>query len=319
MSGEEHMKFTWAFELVGPRAVNTLIAALQESVIEKDNKLVIIESELRDTFARLYGYSKDIVEHFNEPIRFLRKTGIIFVERQMESAEKVITARAGVTEFYVSRDVLNVDSRDMEKAFKYVARKAYDFHIPFKLLIDIVNNETVLFDKEVLRKVLSERMLEWAKEKRQKYYEKKKMEMEKRGKTIEKWKYPLAHFNVFLAIAEKAGLINQKGRYVERIVEAKERRISYNEFKDFLLEEYSKFTKEHPTLLMVSIDDLRKLMTQKLEISEETFEKMMRSFVLRNMGKIMIYRQKTKEEEKGLKMPDNLTVFAIVIKGGQIV
>jgi len=319
MNGEEHMKFTWAFELVGSRAVNTVIAALQESVIEKDNKLVVKESELRDTFARLYGYSKDIVEHFNEPIRFLRKTGIIFVERQTESAEKVITARAGETEFCVNKDILNVDSRHMEEVFKYVARKAYDFHVPFKLLIDIVKKETVLTDKEVLRKALSEKMLRWAEERRLKYYEKKKMEMEKRGKTIEKWKYPLAHFNAFLAIAEKAGLITQKGRYVERIIEPKERRVSYNEFKDFLLEEYTKFTKEHPNLLMVSVDDLRKLITRKLEISEETFEKMMRSFVLRNMGKIAIYRQKTKEEERGLTMPDNLTVFAIVIKGEQLV
>jgi hypothetical protein len=319
MSGEEHMKFTWAFELVGPRAVNTLIAALQESAIEKDNKLVVMESELRDTFARLYGYSKDIVEHFNEPIRFLRKSGIIFVERPMESAEKVISARAGVTEFCVNKDILNVDSRDMEDVFKYVARKAYDFHIPFKLLIDIVNKDTVLTDKEVLRKMLSEKMLEWAEEKRPQYYEKKKREMQKRGKTIDNWKYPLAHFNAFLAIAEKVGLISQKGRYVERIVEARERRISYNEFKDFLLEEYSKFTKEQPNLLMVSVDDLRNLITRKLEISEETFEKMMRSFVLRNMGKITIYRQKTKGEEKGLKMPDNVTVFAIVIKGEQLV
>jgi len=170
-----------------------------------------------------------------------------------------------------------------------------------------------------LRKTLSEKMQQWAKEKRPLYYEKKKMEMERRGKTIEKWKYPLAHFNAFLTIAEKAGLISQKGRYVERIVEGKERRISYNEFKDFLLEEYSKFIKEHPNLLMVSVDELRNLITRKLEISEETFEKMMRSFVLRNMGKITVYRQKTKEEEKGLKMPDNLTVFAIVIKGEQLV
>jgi len=319
MSGEEHMKFTWAFELVGPKAVNTLIAALQESAIEKDNKLVVMESELRDTFARLYGYSKNIVEHFNEPIRFLRKTGIIFVEKQMESADKVITARAGGTEFCVNKDILNVNSRDMEDVFKYVARKAYDFHIPFKILIDIVNKETVLADEEVLRKMLSEKMLEWAKEKRPQYYEKKQIEMEKRGKTIEEWKYPLAHFNAFLAIAEKAGLISHKGRYIERRVGAKERRISYNEFKDYLLEEYSRFTKEHPNLLMVPVDDLQKITTRKLAIGEETFEKMMRIFILRNMGKITIYRQKTNEEEKGLKMPDNLTVFAIVIKGERLV
>jgi len=319
MSGEEHMKFTWAFELVGPRAVSTLIVALQKSAIEKDNELVVVESELRDTFARLYGYTKDIVEHFNEPIRLLRKTGIIFVERRMESTEKVITARAGRTEFFVNKDILNVDSSNMEEVFKYVERKAYDFHIPFKIFVDVINTQTVTTDKEILRKMLSEKMLEWAREQRPEYYEKKKMEMEKRRKTIEEWEYPLAHFNVFLYIVEKAGLISQKGRYVEQIVKGKERKISYNEFKDYLLEEYRKFTKEHPNLLMVPVDELRNLMTRKLEINDETFEKMMQSFVLRNMGKITVYRQKTKEEETGLKMPDNVRVFAIVIVGGQLV
>jgi len=315
MIGEEHMKFTWAFELVGSRAVSTLIIALQKSVVEKEGKLVVMENELRDTFARIYGYTKEIVEHFNEPIRFLRKTGVIWIEKEVESAEKVITAKAGITEFCVDKDILTVDSRNMEEIFKYIAKKAYDFHIPFRMLIDILNNEAVIINKEVLRDMLSEKMLEWAKENRTQYYEKKKREVEKRRKPIEKWKYPLAHFNVFLAIAEKAGLISQKGRYVERTVKGKVRKIAYNEFRDSLLEEYHKFLKEHPRLLMVSIDELKGLIIRKLDINEEAFEKMMQSFILRNMGKITVYRQKSKEDETGLRMPDNLTIFAIAIKG----
>jgi hypothetical protein len=315
MNGEEHMRFTWAFELVGPKAINTLIAALQESAKEYNDKLTVTESELRDTFARLYGYSRSMIEHFNESVRFLRKTGIIFLEKQKESPEKVAVARAGATKFCVSKDVLSVNAWDIKDVFKYVARKAYDFHIPFKLLIDILNEGTSLIDKEVLREMLSEKMLRWAKENRPQYYEKKRMEMEERGKNIEKWKYPLAHFNEFLTIAEKAGLIIQKGRYIERVVGKKEKRISYNEFKDFLIKEYNEYIKEHPNVLMVPIDDLRSLITQKLEITKETFDVLMQSFILRNMGRIMVYRQRSKEEEVGIRLPNDVIIFAFTMRG----
>lgn len=318
MNGEEHMKFTWAFELVGPQAINTLIKALQESVKEKNNKLIVIESELRDTFARLYGYSKRVIEHFNESIRFLRKTGIIFLEKQKESPEKVTVARAGDTEFYVSRDVLSVNLGDTKEVFAYVAEKAYNFHIPFRLLIDIINQEAVMVDREILRKMLSKKMLEWAKENRPKYYDKKKIEMENRGKTLEEWKYPLAHFKELLTIADKAGLIVQKGRYIEGVVESREKKVSYNEFKDFLLKEYNGYINTHPNVLMVPVDDLRDLMMRKIGISEKIFEKMMQSFILRNISRISVYRQKSREEEVGIKMPDNTTIFAIVIRSEQL-
>lgn len=313
------MRFTWAFELVGPRAISTLIASLQKAAAEKNDKLVVLENELRDTFARLYGCTKEIVEHFDEPVRFLRKTGIVFLERHVDSAERAITARADSTEFSVKKDILNVDSNNMEEIFSYIATKAYDFHVPFKILVDVVNEETTTTDKEVLRKTFSEKMLQWARENRPQYYGKKKIDMERRRKTIDEWEYPSAHFNAFLSIAEKAGLISQKGRYIERTTKITERKIAYNEFKDQFLEEYRSYMREHPSVLIVPVDELRNLMTRKLEINNGLFDKMMQSLVLRNMSKITVYRQKSKEEENGLRMPDNVTVFAIVIAGEQLV
>lgn len=312
MVGEKHMEFTWAFELVAPGLRTVLIAALQKSVTEKDGKLVVAKSELKDTFGKLYGFTKDVVKHFNESVRFLRKSGIISVEKGKETT-KVIVARKD-QEFLVDEEIENIDVTSDRNIHKYIARKAYNFHVPFRFLIDIINKESGPVHKEVLREILSKEMLAYAMEGRPDYYEKKRNELKKRGKPVDKWKYPLPHFNVFLAIAEKADLINCRGIYVERAFLEKERKISYDQFKRTVLDEYNRILKEHPKILMASIDELRTSTCKTLKISEETFQKMMQALILRNMGKMTVYRQRAKESEKGLRMPDNLMIYAILIK-----
>jgi len=310
MDGEEHMKFTWSYELVGPRAIAFLINALQKSVKQEDDKYVVHLDELRQKFSKLYGFTKEVSsKHFNEPIRLLRKSGIVWIEKG-KGTRDVVSARAG-TEFEVDKDVLNVDVDNEKEIFNYVAKRTYDFHIPFKLLIDTINEHSNGIHKEVLRETLSEKMLSYARINCPNYFADKKAGMEKRKKL---WKYSLAHFNSLLAIAEKAGWISHKAGMIQKVGVEEEAKVTYEEFKSVILEEYNRVIKQDIKLLMVSIDKLRSSVCVRLKISEETFGKMMQTLVLRNLDRIKVYRQKAEESEKGLLMPDNLRIYAIAVK-----
>ena len=313
MNGEKHMKFTWSYELVAPYTVSTLITALQKSAKKKDHKFVVQMDELREKFAKLHGFTKDASsKHFNEPIRLLRKSGIIWIEKGKETT-KVVSARSG-TEFEVDKDVLNVDISNEQEILNYVAKRTYDFHIPFKLLIDTIDEHPNAIHNEVLRERLSKKMLDYAKINRPSYFLKKKVEMEKRRKPVEKWRYSLAHFNSFLAIGKEAGWMNQKAGMIERIAQKEEVRVTYKEFKDIIHEEYDRIIKQDTKLLMVSIDILKHTVCARLKMSEETFQKMMQTFILRNLDKIKVYRQRAEETEKGLPMPDGLRIYALTMK-----
>ena len=316
MNGEEHMKFTWSYELVAPGTIAVLIEALQKSVKKKDDRYVVQLDDLKEKFSKLYGFTKDVSsKHFNEPIRLLRKSGIIWIEKGKQTAD-VIKAGAG-TEFGVDENILNVDVTSEQKIFEYVAKEAYEFHIPFKLLITIINELTGPIPKEVLKERLSEEMLDYAKANRSDYFLEKKKEMEQRKKPVEKWRYSLAHLNAFLAIARKANWISEKTGKVQR-VSKKEAKISYSEFKEAVLEEYNKIIGRDVTLLMVPIDGLRSAICKKFQINEKMFDDIMRTFVMRNMSKITVYSQKVRENEKGLTLPDNQMIYSIAIKGEQL-
>ena len=313
MNGEGHMKFTWSYEIVAPHTIATLITALQKSAKKKDPKFVVQMDELREKFSKLHGFTKDVSsKHFSEPIRLLRKSGIIWIEKGKEMT-KVISARAG-TEFEVDKDVLNVDITNEQEILKYVAKRTYDFHIPFKLLIDTIDEHPNAIHKEVLRERLSEKMLAYAKTNRPSYFLEKKVEMEKRRKPIEKWKYSSAHFNSFLAIAKEAGWISRKAGTIERIAQKEEAKITYEEFKCIILEEYNRIIKQDAKLLMVSIDMLKASVCARLKIGEENFQELMQTFILRNLDKIKVYRQRAEKTEKGLPMPDGLRIYALTMK-----
>jgi hypothetical protein len=314
MNGEEHMKFTWSYELVGHNAIVVLIGALQKSAKEKDGRYVIRLDDSRQKFSKLYGFVKEVSsKHFNEPIRLLRKSGIIWIEKGKETRD-VISARAG-TEFEIDKDVLNVDVDNEKDVFNYVAKRTYDFHIPFKLLIDTINEHSNGIHKEVLRELFSEKMLSYAKKNYPDYFADKKAEMETRKKPVEKWRYSLAHFKSLLAIADRAGWISHKAGMIQKARKEEEAKVTYQQFQNALLDEYNRIIKQDIKLLMVSIDKLRASVCKRLNISEETFEKMMQTLVLRNLDKIKVYRQKAEEREKGLRMPDNLRIYAITVKG----
>jgi hypothetical protein len=316
MNGEEHMKFTWSYELVAPGPIAVLIEALQKSVKKKDGRYVVQVENFRERFSKLYGFSKDVSsKHFNEPIRFLRKSGIIWMEKG-EKTTDVIRAGAGI-EFMVDENILNVDVTNEQKIFEYIAKRAYDFHVPFKLLIDVISEYSNPVAKEVLRERLSEEMLAYAKEKRADYFLEKKKEMEQRRKPVEKWRYSLAHLNAFLAIAKKAGWITEKAGKVQ-MLSKKEVKIPYPDFKEEVIKEYNKIIGKDVNMLMVPIDDLRSSICKKLELSEKIFDDMMRTFIMRNMAKITVYTQKVKENERGLKLPDNQMIYSISVKGEQL-
>ena len=311
MNGEEHMKFTWSYELVGPHTICVLINALQKSVKENDDKWIVQLDEFRQRFSKLYGFTKEVSsKHFNEPIRLLRKSGIIWIERGKET-RNVISARAG-TEFEVHKDVLNVNVDNQQEVFNYVAKRTYDFHIPFKLLIDTINEHLNGIHKEVLREILSEKMLSYARTNYPDYFTK----IEKRKKP---WKYSLAHFNSLLTIAEKAGWISHKAGIIQKVSKEEEAKVTYGEFKNVILDEYNGIIKQNAKLLMVSIDKLRSSVCMRLKISEETFGKMMQTLVLRNLEKIKVYRQRADESEKGLLMPDNSRIYAITVKSENLI
>lgn len=314
MIGEKHMAFTWAFELVSSGLMKEIVVALQKSVTEKNCILVVKKGELKDTFGRLHGFSRDAMKHFDESVRFLRKSGIIYIDKGAKTYGLIRPKKN--QEFLVDKEIENVDATSDRKIYQFIARKTYGFHIPFRLLIDIINRQSEPVHREVFRELLSKEMLKYAKDKKPNYYQKKKNEMKKRSKPVSRWKYPLPHFNVFLTLAEKVNQINREGIYVERVRVAKERKISYDQFKQAILEEYDRVLKRHPKILMASIDELKSSVCRKLDINEDTFQKKMLTLILRNMGKITIYRQRAKEREKGLRMPDNLIIYAILIKNG---
>ncbi|MDH5482324.1 MAG: hypothetical protein OEY22_05545 [Candidatus Bathyarchaeota archaeon] len=316
MSGEEHMKFTWSYELVAPGTIAVLIESLQKSVKKKDGRYVVQLDDVREKFSKLYGFTKDVSsKHFNEPIRLLRKSGIIWIEKGKQTAD-VIKAGAG-TEFGVDGDILNVDVTSDQKIFEYVAKRAYEFHIPFKLLITIINEYSVPIAKEVLKERLSEDMLACAKANRPDYFLEKKKEMEQRRKPVEKWRYSLSHLNALLAIAKKAKWISEEAGKVQGISK-KEVKISYPEFKGAVFEEYNKIIGRDVTLLMVPIDELKSSICKKFRINEKMFDYIMRTLILRNMGKIRVYSQKTKEDAIGLRLPDNTLIYSITLKGEQL-
>lgn len=323
MTGEEHMKFTWSYELVAPGTITVLVKALQKSVKEKDGSLTAPLEELKDTFAKLFGFSKEAAsKNFNESVRLLRKSGVIWMEKGTETAD-VVSARPG-SEFRVNKGILSVDTTNDARIFEYVAARAYDFHVPFRLLIDILNSEPNPIHKEVLRERLSRDMLDYAKKNRsqyyQEYYKEKKLEMERRGKSAEKWRYSLPHLTSLLAIAAKANWISQNRNLVQGIrVEKKEPRITYTDFKKALVQEYDKVLSQDTSMLMVSVDRLRDSICRRFRMRAETFDNMVQTLLLRNMGKLTVYTQRAKESERGVRLPDGLIVYAIIMKNSGLV
>jgi len=280
------------------------------------DKYVVLIEDLRDKFSKLYGFTKDVSsKHFNEPIRFLRKSGIIWSEKGKETPD-VVKLRPYM-QLEVDEGILNVDVTSDQKIFEYVAKRAYDFHIPFRLLVTTVNECPSPIAKEVLKERLSEEMLAYAEANRLDYFLEKKKEMKKRGKPVEKWRYSLAHLNVFLVIAKKANWLNEKTGRVQRISK-EEARISYGEFKQAVLEEYNTIIRRDVTLLMVSIDGLRSSICKKFQINEKMFDATMRTVVLRNMANLMVYSQKVRENERGLRLPDDRMIYSIVIRGEKL-
>jgi hypothetical protein len=310
MSGEEHMKFTWSYELVGPNALMALVKALQKSVKERDDICVVQLDEFREKFSKLYGYAKTIsAEHFHEPIRFLRKSGVVWVERGQRT-RNVVSARSG-TELEVDKDILRVNIDNEKDIFGYIAKRAYGFHIPFSIFVDIVQEHSEGIRKEVLRETLSEKMLEYARTNYPEYFKEKQRKSERGGKT---WKYSLAHFNELLAVTEKAGWTTHENDTIKKASKGEEAKVTYEEFRNTVLDEYSRMMKGNPNLLMVSVDKLRSTVSPRLRISEKTYEKMMHILILRNLGRIKVYRQKAEEEEKGLIMPDGTRIYAVAVK-----
>lgn len=98
----------------------------------------------------------------------------------------------------------------------------------------------------------------------------------------------------------------------------KEVKIPYPDFKEEVIKEYNKIIGKDVNMLMVPIDDLRSSICKKLELSEKIFDDMMRTFIMRNMAKITVYTQKVKENERGLKLPDNQMIYSISVKGEQL-
>jgi len=322
MNGEEHMRFTWSYELVAPGTITVLIKALQKSIVEKNGNLAVQLEELKDTFAKLFGFSKEAAsKNFNESVRLLRKSGIIWMSRATQTAD-IVSARLG-SEFQVDEGILNVDTTNEVRIFDYVATRTYDFHVPFRLLIDIVNSEPKPIYKEILRERLSMDMLDYARKNRseyfQEYYREKKLEMEKRGKPVEKWRYSLPHLNSFLAIAAKANWISQNRNTVYRTREEKEPRITYNDFKTAILQEYNKILGQDTSALMVSLDGLRHSICKRFRIRSDTFEDMARTLLLRNLSRLTVYMQKARECEVGVRLPDGSIAYAITIKNGSLV
>lgn len=310
MDGEGHMKFTWSYELVAPHTIITLITALQKSAKKKGHKFVVQIDEFRVKFAKLHGFIKDASSrHFNEPLRLLRKSGIIWIEKG-KGTTKLVSARSG-TIFEIDSDILNVDITNEQEVFNYLAKKTYDFHIPFKLLVDTMDEHPNAIHSEVLRERLSEKMLTYAKIHRPKYFLNKKIDIKKRGRP---WKYSLAHFNSFLAIIKEAGWINIKDGMIERISHKEEVKVTYEEFKNTIRQEYNKIINKNANILMISIDILEGVVCSRLKISKKSFQKMMQTLILRNLDKIKVYRQKAKKDEKGMHMPDGLKIYAVSIK-----
>jgi len=170
--------------------------------------------------------------------------------------------------------------------------------------------------KEVLRETLSEKMLEYARINYPEYFKKKERKSESGGKT---WKYSLAHFNELLAVTEKAGWTTHENDTIKKASKGEEAKVTYEEFRNTVLDEYSRMIKGNPNLLMVSVDKLRSSVCPRLRISEKTYEKMMHILILRNLSRIKVYRQKAEEEEKGLIMPDGTRIYAVAVKSDNVV